>query len=270
MAITHDDLSVRRFRTTDISGKLALFLVIFSVLCGLAAFILCLSAEGARSEVTWLFMTSQDGYKGYRCYYNRSGRVPLASAVAAFLVLAVAMFAEHAYMLVAVTSPQLPVPGAWPALRDPRLTPSTRDLTWQVCCLFLTTWLCFALAEILLLIGIGVESGHLSNWTTQRSNCRAIRPGAFAVAGVFGLITVFLGVGLYLTALRTVRLHVEEAKGRRAGIPGASDQYPQLPPSHMYPHLPPTAPRVPPPAAAGAQHGQQQLRHAPEKISTSA
>lgn len=52
MAITHDDLSIRRkFQNTDISSRFALFLVIFSVLCGLATFILCLTAEGNRSEV---------------------------------------------------------------------------------------------------------------------------------------------------------------------------------------------------------------------------
>lgn len=270
MAITHDDLSVRKLRSTNISGKLALSLVVFSVLCGLAAFILCLTAEGARSEVIWLFMTSQDGYKGYGCYYNGSGRVPLACAVAAFLALAATMFAEHAYMLVAVTGPQLSALGARPALQDPGLTPSARDLTWQVCCLFLTTWFCFAVAEILLLIGIGVESGHLSNWTTQRSNCHTIRPGAFTVAGVFGLIAVFLGVGLYLTALRTVRLNLEEANERRTGIRNVSDQYPHLPHSHLHPHLPTTtAPRVPQ-SVACAQHGPRQPLQVPEKTSTSA
>jgi len=55
MAITHDDLSLRKFQNTNISSsRLALFLVVFSLLCGLAAFILCLTAEGSRSEVVSL------------------------------------------------------------------------------------------------------------------------------------------------------------------------------------------------------------------------
>lgn len=52
MAITHNDLSLRKFQNADVSSRLALFLVSFSVLCGLAAFILCLVAEGSRSEVS--------------------------------------------------------------------------------------------------------------------------------------------------------------------------------------------------------------------------
>lgn len=68
--------------------------------------------------------------------------------------------------------------------------------------------ICFAIAEVLLMIAIGVESGHLYNWTKPRITCPVIRPGIFAVAGVFGLMTVFLGVALYMTALRTQRLNL--------------------------------------------------------------
>jgi len=117
---------------------------------------------------------------------------------------------------------------------------------------------------VLLLIGIGIESGHLSKWRSPKANCHAVRPGVFAVAGVFGLITVFLGVGLYLTALRTQRLHLEEENARHGRIPNALTLYPHLPPS-SYPHIPPTAPGVPH-ATIGAHQSQQPL----EKTSTSA
>lgn len=78
--------------------------------------------------------------KEYTCYYSGSGKTPLGCAVAAFLVLAVAMFAEHAYMLIAVTNPQPPGLEPWTASQDPRATATSRELTWQSCCLFLTTW----------------------------------------------------------------------------------------------------------------------------------
>lgn len=51
MAITHDDLSLRRHKFSNINSKLAHSLVVFSVVCGLFSFILCLTAEAARSEV---------------------------------------------------------------------------------------------------------------------------------------------------------------------------------------------------------------------------
>ncbi|KAH0470058.1 hypothetical protein IEQ34_001616 [Dendrobium chrysotoxum] len=216
MAITHDDLSIRNFRTADVSSRLAAFLVGLSVLCGLVGFILCLAGEATRSEATWMVLTIQDSGKGYRCSFSGSGKTPLAFALAAFLLFAVAMIAEHAYMLVAITSPLASVAIALPSTGDPSaLSPAAKAQKWQSCVLFLTIWVCFAIAEVLLMIAIGVESGHLYNWTQPRQTCPVIRPGLFAVAGVFGLLTVFLGVALYLTALRTQRLHLEEIMNRQ-------------------------------------------------------
>ena len=110
------------------------------------------------------------------------------------------------------------------------------------------------------MIGISVESGHLSNWTSPKANCHAVRPGAFAVAGAFGLITVFLGFGLYPTALRTQRLHLEEENARRGRIPNVPGSYP---------HIPPSAPGVPH-ATMGAHQSQQQPPQLLDKTSTSA
>lgn len=118
----------------------------------------------------------------------------------------------------------------------------------------------FALAEVLLMIGVGVESGHLSHWTSPRTNCHAIRPGVFAVAGVFGLATVFLGVGLYLTALRMQRLHLEEEMARRGRVPNGPSPYPNIPPA---------APGIPN-ATMGAHQSQQQSPQQLDKTSTSA
>ncbi|CAL9071965.1 unnamed protein product [Musa textilis] len=193
MAITHNDLSLGTHWRSDISSRLALFLVVLSVLCGLVSFVLCLAAEASRNQ--------GDGSKTHQCVYTGSGRTPLACAICAFLLLATAMFAEHAYMLVAATSPKHPELAVRSSLPDdPRtLSSAARTLTWRACCLFLTTWICFAIAAVLLIIGIGVESGHISQWRNPKPACHVIRPGLFAAAGILGLITVLLGVGLYLT-----------------------------------------------------------------------
>ncbi|OAY83845.1 hypothetical protein ACMD2_16049 [Ananas comosus] len=220
MAITHDDLSLRRARAgfSDVSGRLAVFLVALSIVCGLVSFILCLAAEASRSEATWYLLSMRgDGTKISECFYNSSGRTVLACAVCAFLLLAVAMFAEHAYMLVAVASPAQHGFSSWTAADDPRIPASMRALTWQACFLFLITW----------------------------STCHTIRPGVFAAAGILGLITVFLGFILYLTALRAQRLQ-REAEG----------------PHHQAPPFPPSAP---PEGAAAPQQDPS-----PSKTSTSA
>ncbi|KAJ0979890.1 hypothetical protein J5N97_015364 [Dioscorea zingiberensis] len=120
------------------------------------------------------------------------------------------MFAEHACMLIAVTSPKPPAVVAWTAPEDPRPSRFSRNLTVQACALIFATWVCFAIAELLLIISIGIESGHTTDWKRSRLSCPAIRPGLFVAAGFFGLLTVLLGVGLYLTALKAQKLNQEE------------------------------------------------------------
>ena len=65
--------------------------------------------------------------------------------------------------------------------------------------------ICFAVGEILLLIGVAMESGHLKDWSRPRPNCLIVREGLFSAAGVFALLTAFFSIGLYLTALRALR-----------------------------------------------------------------
>ncbi|KAG0496373.1 hypothetical protein HPP92_001064 [Vanilla planifolia] len=253
MAITHEDLSIKSYRTAGIGSKLALSLVGLSVFCGLIGFILCLAGEATRSEISWMVLTIQNSGKGYRCYYSSSGKTPLAFALVSFLLFAVAMFAEHAYMLVAITSPSSTTFAPFSAPTNSRMpSPAAKALKWQACFLFLTTWMCFAIAEVLLMIVIGVESGHLYNWTRPRVTCPAVRPGLFATAGVLGLTTVFLGVALYLTALRTQRLHLEEESMRQQQ------------------HIRPTAPHQMPPAITTYQSRAPTEASFLNKTSTSA
>lgn len=89
------------------------------------------------------------------------------------------------------------------------------DVNYRLCHLLFLCRTCFAVAEILLLVGISVESGHLSKWAMPRSGCIVIRQGLFSAAGVIGLATVFLAAGLYLTALRAQRLCREQDNLRR-------------------------------------------------------
>lgn len=71
------------------------------------------------------------------------------------------------------------------------------------------------MGEILLLIGLSVESGHLKNWSKPRPSCLIIQQGLFSAAGVFGLTTVFLASGLYVTALRAQRLMYDQENTRQ-------------------------------------------------------
>ncbi|WVZ71789.1 hypothetical protein U9M48_020329 [Paspalum notatum var. saurae] len=214
------------------------------------------------------------------CVYNGSGRSPLAYAVGAFILLAVAMFAEHGYMLVALAAGPDSAASAGLAVapdhHSSRVASTAATLTWQTCCLFFVTWICFGLAEVLLMIGIGVESGHLSDWRKPRPVCHRVRPGMFAAAGILGLITVVVGFVVYITAVQAQRLRGQHhhyggvgvgvgvgghfvGGGHGAPHPGVLHQPPVQhphgphPQPHLYPHPGPSAPGVPEISAARSQ-----------------
>uniref|UniRef100_J3KYC7 Uncharacterized protein n=1 Tax=Oryza brachyantha TaxID=4533 RepID=J3KYC7_ORYBR len=133
-AVTHDDLSLRKAqerRAARSSGRAAVSLVALSVLCGIVGFILCLAAEGSRSETSHYLMTVGGGTEAAGqvdvCFYNSSGRAPLAFAIGAFLLLAVA-------------APDSSAAGLAVADGHPRGPADPARLTWQTCCLFFVTW----------------------------------------------------------------------------------------------------------------------------------
>lgn len=259
-AVTHDDLSLRKAherRAARSSGQIAVSLVALSVICGIVAFILCLAAEGSRSEVSYYLMSVGGSQNQLDvCFYNSSGRTPLAYTIGAFILLAVAMFAEHGYMLVALAAPESASAGLAVAQDHPRVASTAAALTWQTCCLFFVTWICFGIAEVLLMIGIGVESGHLSDWRKPRPVCHRVRPGMFAGAGILGLITVVLGFVVYITAVQAQRLRGQQHYGGGhflgpgAPHPGFQQQQHLHPPvprphPHLHPHPGPSAPGAP-------------------------
>ncbi|XP_022848881.1 uncharacterized protein LOC111371219 [Olea europaea var. sylvestris] len=128
-----------------------------------------------------------------------------------------AMVIQHTYLLVAVSKSDSLI--TWYPDSD-----FARSLTWQAGFFFVVTWVCFAVGEILLLIGMSVESGHLKNWQMPRESCLIIRPGLFTAAGVFGLLTVFLASGLYITALRE-QMHTQDQENTFREILEASVLY---------------------------------------------
>ncbi|KAL6503356.1 hypothetical protein OROGR_025279 [Orobanche gracilis] len=203
MAVTHDDLTPSP-KSSHLGSKTGVSIMIFSILLGLFCFILCLLADATRSEVKWT--ATDDRGKGIesKCTFTGSGKLPLLSAAAAFFALAIAMVVQHTHLLVAVGRSHYLVEMSW----DPD-SAIARTLTWQIGFFFVSTWTSFAVGEILLLTGVSVESGHLKNWSRPRPNCLTIRQGMFTAGGVFGMATVFLASGLYITALR-VEMYLQE------------------------------------------------------------
>ncbi|PRQ39355.1 hypothetical protein RchiOBHm_Chr4g0424271 [Rosa chinensis] len=217
-AVTHADLSPSRPHSA-LGSKTGLLLIVLTILCGLFCFILCLIAEATRSRVSWLSSSTDEDGKGgkYECIYSGSGKTPLLSAASAFLGLAIIMVVEHGYMLYAITNSPPSVLLTW----EPHDSASAKSLKWHAAIFFVATWICFAVGEILLLIGLSVESGHLKNWARPKPSCLVIREGVFSAAGVFSLTTVFLAAGLYLTALRAERISQDQENVRQEVLEAA-------------------------------------------------
>ena len=76
------------------------------------------------------------------------------------------------------------------------------------------------------MIGIGVESGHISDWRKPRPVCHRVRPGMFAAAGILGLITVVVGFLVYVTAVQAQRLRGQYNYGGGGHFVGPGAPYP--------------------------------------------
>ncbi|KAL8161954.1 hypothetical protein V2J09_013443 [Rumex salicifolius] len=236
-SVTHADLAPRRSVTASLASKTGISITVICILCGLLCFILSLIAEATRSEVTWVATEEKDGK--YECEYSGSGRTPLVCAAAAFVGLAGAMVVQHTFMLLAIGNTPPPTYISWdPAAGNPT---RVKSLTWQAGFFFLSTWITFAVSEIMLLIGLSVESGHLKKWWDPRDTCLIIQPGVFTAAGVFALATVFLAAGLYASAIRMQWLCEEQAAVRQEILQASAFYVPSSPPG--------SPPRQPPPLA---------------------
>lgn len=229
MAVTHADLAPSR-RSTDLGSKTGAFIIVLSILFGLLCFILCLIAEASRSEATWVTTGDEGKGKRYECTYSGSGKTPLLCAAGAFLGLAIAMVVAHVYLMVAVSKSPPPALVIW----DPD-SATAQTLTWQAGFFFITTWMSFAVGEILLLIALTIESGHLKDYSTPRPRCLILNQGVFSAAGVFSLVTVFLAAGLYITELRAQCMLQDQENVRQEAMEAAMlhASPPQSPPRRI-------------------------------------
>ncbi|XVF66157.1 hypothetical protein PTKIN_Ptkin10aG0012700 [Pterospermum kingtungense] len=209
VAVTHADLAPGR-RSTELGSRTGVVLMVLTIICGLFCFILCLKAEATRSQQRWVDGEDNGDEVKYECVYSGSGKTPLLCSAVAFVGLAVAMVVQHMYMLIAVSKLTQPGLVSW----DPD-SARAKTLTRRAVFFFVTTWLCFAVGEILLLIGLSVESGHLKNWSKPKGSCLIIREGVFCAAGMFSLMTVFLAAGLYLTALHAQKMFQQQQHVRQ-------------------------------------------------------
>ncbi|KAE8711907.1 Far1-related sequence 11 isoform 1 [Hibiscus syriacus] len=203
VAVTHADLAPSR-KSTELGSKTGVVFIVFTIICGLFCFILCLIAEATRSQEKWV-ETGDDG-KGvrYQCVYSGSGKTPLC-------VLRRCVRGTRrcdvggAYVHVDCGS-KSPAAGLLGTLIQLVSRVSHGRLRFSLSPL---------VGEILLLIGLSVESGHLNNWSRPREGCLIIREGLFSAAGVLTLMTVFLAAGLYLTALHAQKMFQHHQRARQ-------------------------------------------------------
>eukprot|EP01018_Ginkgo_biloba_P028256 Gb_39216 [translate_table: standard] len=249
MAVTHADLAIGR-SSRSLGSKLGTSVMLLCTVLGLLAFVFCLIAETTRSEATWMFVeypkrktSAGEEEMELKCMYTSNGRTTLMCASGAFLSLGIAWGIEQAYMWIALCNPPSTEPlrplSAWASN-----APSVKSLTIQAAFFFVSSWICYAVAAVLLVIGIAVEATHIGNASMARNKCLVIREGLFAAAGVFGLSTTSLGVAFYVTALQTLRVQEAEANVRQEVLEAGffSDSPPwrsmdELPQSHPIANL---------------------------------
>ncbi|GLJ09745.1 hypothetical protein SUGI_0115110 [Cryptomeria japonica] len=229
MAVTHADLAIDR-SCRSIGSKLGTWVMIICTLLGLLAFVFGLLAEITKTETVWI--TGEVGSGGYvRCMYVDSGRSALVSGVGSMLAMGVAMGIGQAYMWMALctasaTDTFRPL-AAWTESDSNHYT----IFRWQALASFVLSWISFAVAAVLLIIGIAVEAGHTERQNVVRYKCTVVREGVFAAAGVFGLFATCMGVAFYASAVQTERLQEEEDNVRREIMELTIHYTPTSPPS---------------------------------------
>ncbi|KAF7146742.1 hypothetical protein RHSIM_Rhsim04G0232200 [Rhododendron simsii] len=211
MAVTHADLAPSR-RSTDLGSKTGALLPFMLILCTTPFLCRFIDNGSSSSSATWVTTGDEGTGKRYECTYSGSGKTPLLCAAGAFLGLAIAMVVAHVYLMVAVS--KSPPPALCVCTRD-KLHKFNMVEYQHVNHLFIVHRMSFAVGEILLLIALSIESGHLKDYSTPRPSCLILNQGVFSAAGVFSLVTVFLAAGLYITALRAQCMLQDQENVRR-------------------------------------------------------
>ncbi|GLJ09739.1 hypothetical protein SUGI_0115020 [Cryptomeria japonica] len=228
MAVTHADLAISR-RGTALGSKLPTCVFLLCALLGLLAFVFGFVAEITRTEIIWIELED----RGMKCMYSNDGWSPLVSALSSILSLGMAVGVGQAYLwLVLCTAnenDQFRLLTAWTEF-DSR---NYILLRWLAAGSFLISWICFGFAAVLLAVGIVVEAGHIERWGVPRDDCRAVREGVFAAAGVLGLVSSSMGVAFYICAVQTERSLQEEARIRTEVLEATADYTPAFPEQSM-------------------------------------
>ncbi|XP_068641593.1 uncharacterized protein [Aristolochia californica] len=208
MAITHADLEIRRC-SRDLGSKAGTAVIVLCVLCGLLGFVFCVLAESSRSEATWELVSTENRRTAVKCVYSGSGEVALLYGAGGFVTLAVAILVQHTYIWLAVDKKKTqstPTSGGTFSSSQSFFSLFSKGASIA----FLLAWVCFAAAEVLLLIGIAVESIHSKRWREPRDGCVVVRRWTFLAAGLFDLTTVIFATSFYLLILKTKRQREEE------------------------------------------------------------
>lgn len=241
MAVTHADLAIgRSYRA--LGSKLATCMMVVCSALGMLAFVFGLVAEITRTEVIWMSIENKNvDDLVLKCMYTSNGRSTMLSACGSLLTLVMAMGIGNVYMWMALFNP--PASDRFGPLMAWTLSDSTyfRILRWQAVISFVSSWICFAAAAVLLIIGIAVESGHRKAWDFARDKCLVVRVGLFAAGGVFALFATSLYIAFYVIGLQTQRLQEEEAKVRQEVTEAAmyySSSSPAPSSIQELPHLP--------------------------------
>ncbi|KAH9306352.1 hypothetical protein KI387_010756 [Taxus chinensis] len=217
MAVTHADLAIKR-SCSALGSKLATCVMILCAFLGLLAFVFGFVAEITRTQAIWISVEmeikdSEDIVM--KCMYTSDGRSPFVAALGSLLSLVMAMGIYQAYMCMALRSAaanhQSPPLASW-TQSDPGYYQTFR---WQAAAYFVLSWVSFAVAAVLLIVGVAVEAGHTERWSVGRDKCMVVRVGVFAAAGVVGLFATSMGIAFYVSAVQTERLVEEEAHIRR-------------------------------------------------------
>ncbi|KAG4932119.1 hypothetical protein JHK87_046121 [Glycine soja] len=221
---------IKLFQTRERMGKRGMDNIVICLIFSRLGWVLSFDASESAAQASGELIACTMKFK-QSCTSSSTRRVTAQFRALSECILFIAMFISFFFSLVLIS-----FSNSSPALLtlDPD-SASAKSLTWQSGFFFVTTWICFAVGEILLLAGVSVESGHLKNWSKPKPSCLSIREGLFCAAGVFALATVFLASALYLTALRALRISQEQENVRREVLMTSSLH--ASPPRTPQPHI---------------------------------
>ncbi|ERN16805.1 uncharacterized protein LOC18445132 [Amborella trichopoda] len=202
MAITHADLdSSMRRPSFDPGQVVGIAIVLISILGALSTFFFSLAAELSRSTGKWMLASNPIDGEKVLCVYGGDGKTPSLCALGAFVVLGIAMLVQQAFIISAARNSASSPDGSRPLVAWMFSSSPSESLHYLETLFFGFSWVCFSVAEVLLLIGIVVESNHSRNWRSPKSHCLLFPKGFFLATGILGIFALSCPMQSYLIAL---------------------------------------------------------------------